>query len=251
MSEDDRQIEIDVGDELVAGTLVRPHARTPGVLFVHGWGGDRAQYLARAHEIAKLGCVALTIDLRGHGRARGHREQITREDNLADVLAAFDVLASTRGVDPEAIAIVGSSYGAYLAAIATSLRPVRWLGLRAPALYEEGDWHAPKHQLDRVALHAYRRRVHRPDANRALAACAKFEGDVLVVASEHDDVVPHATIESYVKACGRVRSLTYLVIDGADHGLSTDDARRAYTAILVGWVQNTMLGAPRARSAKP
>ena len=36
-----------------------------GVLFVHGWGGSQQQYLARAREIAALGCVCLTFDLAG------------------------------------------------------------------------------------------------------------------------------------------------------------------------------------------
>lgn len=247
MSGGDEEIAIQVGDH-IGGTLVRTHTRVPGVLFVHGWGGDRVQYLTRAREIAKLGCVSLTIDLRGHGTARGDREQITREDNLVDVLAAFDTLAATRGVDRDAMVIVGSSYGAYLAAIATTMRPVRWLGLRAPALYEDHDWHVPKHQLDKDVLRAYRRHVHAPDANRALAACAMFGGDVLVVESEHDDMVPHATVESYVQACWRVRSLTYRMVEGADHGLSTEASRRSYTAILVGWVREIVLG-QRAESS--
>lgn len=239
----DEEVRIEVDDGYIAGTLVRPHTQVPGVLFVHGWGGDRAQYLARARAASSLGCIALTIDLRGHGTAHGHRESITREDNLRDVLAAFDALAATRGVDRDAMAIVGSSYGAYLAAIATTERPVRWLGLRAPALYEDHDWRTPKHLLDKDALHAYRQRLHRPEANRALHACATFDGDVLVVESEHDDIIPHPTIESYLQACGRVRSLTYRLVEGADHGLSTEAARHAYTAILVAWLREMMFGA--------
>jgi dipeptidyl aminopeptidase/acylaminoacyl peptidase len=242
MSDGEREIEIDIGDEHVAGTLVRPRGHVPGVLFVHGWGGDREQYLARARAVAKLGCVSLTIDLRGHGRAAGDRETITREDNLADVLAAFDMLAAARGVDRDALAIVGSSYGAYLGAIATTLRPVRWLGLRAPALYDDRNWQTPKHELDKNALHSYRRHVHKPDANRALAACAAFEGDVLVVQSEHDDAVPHPTIESYVRACSRARSLTCRVLEGADHGMSTPEAQHAYTSVLVGWLREMVFG---------
>ena len=235
--------EIEVVEAHVHGTLVRPRARSVGVLFVHGWGGDRQQYLARAREVAKLGCVALTIDLRGHGTARGQRDQITRDENLADVLAGYDLLAHVEGVDREAIAIVGSSYGAYLAAIATTLRAVRWLGLRAPALYEDENWDTPKAALDLHALRAYRRRLHAPDANRALAACAAFGGDVLVVASEHDDVVPEPTTRSYMHACRRARSLTYRVVEGADHGLSTPEAQGGYTAIVVRWIREMVLGA--------
>jgi uncharacterized protein len=242
MSADKRDDEIEIGSDHVTGTLVGPRGRGVGVLFVHGWGGDREQYLVRAREVAKLGCVALTIDLRGHGKARGVREHVTREENLADVLAGYDVLAGTKGVDADAIAIAGSSYGAYLGAIATTLRRVRWLGLRAPALYEDGNWDVPKHELDLHALRAYRRQLHGPDANRALAACARFTGDVLVVASEHDDVVPEPTTRSYVHACRHVRSLTYRLVEGADHGLSTPEAQHAYTAIVVAWMREVVLG---------
>jgi len=240
------EVQLDIavgGGSSIAGTLVRPCREVPGVLFVHGWGGDREQYITRAREVTKLGCVSLTIDLRGHGAAAGDRDNVTREQNLQDVLAAYDVLAKSGDVDREAIAIVGSSYGAYLATIATTQRPVRWLGLRVPALYKDDDWDTPKQKLDKEALRAYRTQVHGADANRALAACAGFEGDVLIVESEHDHAVPHATIESYMKACQRARSLTYRIVDGADHGLSTPEAQRAYTALLASWLREMVFGA--------
>ena len=66
-------------------------------------------------------------------------ERVSREDNLHDVLAAYDLLRGQPAVDDQAIAVVGSSYGGYLAAILTSRRRVRWLGLRAPALYWDED----------------------------------------------------------------------------------------------------------------
>jgi dipeptidyl aminopeptidase/acylaminoacyl peptidase len=48
--------------------------------------------------------------------------------NLRDLLTAYDFLARQSGVDAAAIGVVGISYGAYLAAIMTSLRSVRWAG---------------------------------------------------------------------------------------------------------------------------
>ena len=133
----DDEVEIDVGDHMIAGTLVRPATMVPGVLFVHGWGGRQQQYLARAREIAALGAICLTLDLRGHGRTRHQQDTVTREENLRDVVAGYDTLVAQRGVDPSAIAVIGSSYGGYLAAILSSLRPVRWLALRVPALYKD------------------------------------------------------------------------------------------------------------------
>ncbi len=62
----DQAIEVAIGDGHVAGTLIMPGTRIPGVLFVHGWGGSQQQYLARAREVSALGCACLTFDLRGH-----------------------------------------------------------------------------------------------------------------------------------------------------------------------------------------
>jgi pimeloyl-ACP methyl ester carboxylesterase len=110
--------------------------------------------------------------------------------------------------------VVGSSYGGYLAAILSSSRPVRWLGLRMPALYQDEDWPLPKQQLKKYGLADYRRGRATPDQNRALAACAAFRGDVLVVESEHDDIIPHPVIENYLAALKGAHSLTYRVIEG-------------------------------------
>jgi uncharacterized protein len=248
MTTRDERIDIAVDSAQLAGTLIAPATQIPGVLFVHGWGGSQEQYLARAREIAALGCVCLTFDLRGHALTEGQQETVTRETNLRDVQAAYDFLARQPGVDPDAIAVVGSSYGGYMAAILTSLRKVRWLALRVPALYMDADWNRPKHELHKgEALQVYRRTVVSPEDNRVLRACAEFKGDVLIVESECDHVVPHTVITSYVEACAQARSLTYRVLEGADHGLSEDASQRAYTLMLVNWMSEMVFG---ARSGK-
>ena len=243
-------IHIDIDDGTIDGTIVTPDMRMPGVLFVHGWGGSQEQYLARAREVAALGCVCLTFDLRGHAGTRPQHETVTRENNLHDVLAAYDVLASHRAVDPSSIAIVGSSYGGYLGAILTTLRPVRWLALRVPALYMDNGWGVPKRRLHKEQdLASYRRSLVRPEDNRALRACAEFKGDVLLVESECDATIPHEVICSYRDACVKARSLTYRMIDGADHGLSEEHWQRAYTALLVSWMTEMVLGARQGSKA--
>src|SRR5829696_5869102 len=218
----DKAITITVQDHQIAGTLVRPATAIPGVLFVHGWGGSQEQYIARAREIATLGCLCITIDLRGHGKTEEQQDTVTREENLRDVIAGYDALVSEPGVDRSAIAIVGSSYGGYLASILTSLRPVRWLALRVPALYKDEDWALPKQELRKYGLETFREGPVLPQENRALAACAAFEGDVLIVESEHDDIIPHPVIANYMAAFQKSHSVTYRVIQGADHGLSEE-----------------------------
>jgi pimeloyl-ACP methyl ester carboxylesterase len=244
MSTNDRRIAITVDDgSQIAGTMVTPAVTVPGVLFVHGWGGSQEQYLARAREIAALGCISLTFDLRGHAGDKDEQETVSRENNFNDVLAAYDLLANHINVDASAIAVVGSSYGGYLASILTSVRKVRWMALRVPALYMDSDWDMPKRQLHRDQdLDKLRNRLVPAAENRALRACTKFAGDVLVVESERDVIVPHAAITSYLEACSHAQSLTYRVIKDADHGLSTESSQRAYTALLMNWLTEMVFG---------
>jgi uncharacterized protein len=246
MSHREDKEEILVDEEVIDGTLLTPAllpAAAPAVLFVHGWGASQEQYHSRARTVAELGCICLVFDLRGHVRSERRREVISREDNLHDCLAAYDRLIAADGVNRSAVAVVGSSYGGYLAAILTSSRPVRWLGLRAPALYEDDGWTLPKrwlhHDTDLVAFRG--RPVPAPE-NAALRAALAFRGDVLLVESERDSIVPHTVIQSYLTACVNARSLTYRVLDGADHALSQEPWRSAYTTLLVNWLNEMTAG---------
>lgn len=241
------QLSIPVDGEAIAGTLLMHAAKVPGVLFVHGWGGNQEQDLARAHEMVGLGCICLTFDLRGHKLMEFQRETVTRPQNLHDVVAAYDTLAGIHGVDPNSIAVVGSSYGGYLAALLTIERPVRWLALRAPALYKDVNWELPKRQLHvDPEFAAFRRGVVSAQDNRALAACSAFPGDVLIVESEHDEIIPSAVIKNYKGACVRTRSLTVRVITGGDHSLSEATMQSAYTKILIDWMTEMISGARKS-----
>ena len=252
MTTSDQIVKVAIGDGYIAGTLITPGTHIPGVLFVHGWGGSQQQYLARAREVAALGCVCLTFDLRGHAETKTQYEAVSREQNLADLVAAYDLIVSNPNVDSSAIGVVGSSYGGYLAAILTSMRPVKWLALRAPALYLDAGWELPKLQLHRDNdLVAYRKKVIPAAENRALRACTEFSGDVLVIESEHDNYIPHTVITSYVDACTRAHSLTYRIIQGADHALSEEGMQRSYTSLLVNWMTEMVQGARVADKGAP
>ncbi len=238
-----KPVLIPVGDHNILGTLVAPDNVVPGVMLVHGWDGCQQQYLARAHEIAALGCVCLTFDLQGHAKDIGRRASVTRQDNLCDLLAAYELLVGHPAVDGASVVVAGSSYGAYLGTLLSAQRPVRWLSLRAPALYMDDEWAVPKQNLNRSALSTYRSSVVTAQHNRALAASAQFRGDVLIVESEFDAMVPHTVIENYRAAFADAHSMTYRVIKGADHALSEEACSRAYTNILVNWVAEMVRGA--------
>jgi uncharacterized protein len=250
MNVHDKTIEIAVEDQRIEGTLITSTVRNgaaPGVLFVHGWGGNQDYYLDEARALAALGCVCLTFNLRGHAQTEAQHETVTREDNMRDVMAAYDVLAGQEGVNKSFIALVGSSYGAYLGALLIYMRQVRLLAMQAPALYNDNDWQSPKRKLHvNPDFAAYRRRTLKAEDNRALGACAQFLGDALVVESEHDEIIPHPAVANYIAALANAHSLTYRVIEGADHALSKEPWERAYTELLVNWLSEMIKERPCA-----
>ncbi len=238
-------------DDALEATMLSPRPELPGVLFVHGWGGSQQQDLSRAREIAALGCVCLTFDLRGHRANAIRKDTVTRAQNLQDLCATYDWLANRPQVDAGAMALVGVSYGGYLAALLTEMRPVRWLALRSPAIYLDGGWDTPKARLhDDPELFRYRRRPIAAEENRALSACTRFPGDALLVQAEHDEIVPAQVVENYARAFGKARSMTRRLVRGADHGFSEKPAQREYTDVLVAWMTEMVIGARSAVAAE-
>ena len=84
--------------------------------------------------------------------------------------------------------------------------------------------------------------------NRALSACHRFGGDVLLVEAEHDEIVPHRVVENYAAAFSTAASLTRRRIADADHAFSGKPEQKAYTDVLVGWLTE-MVRTAREREA--
>jgi pimeloyl-ACP methyl ester carboxylesterase len=238
-----KTLEIAVDGDRLGATMLTPATRMPGLLFVHGWGGSQRQSMRRERKAVGLSCVCLTFDLRGHELHARMRETVTRAQNLTDVLAAYDLLAGLPEVDPDAIGVIGYSYGSYLSALLTAQRPVQWLALRSPAIYPDEPWDAPKIALNRdPRLPAYRNAALAPADNRALRAFAAFRGDALVVQAEHDAVVPPQTHRNYEAALAGAHSLTTQVLADADHALSTPSQQAAWSRVLMKWLGGLVRG---------
>lgn len=230
-------ITLEVEGQKVVGSLLKPELPVPGFLFIHGWGGDQEEDLGHAEELARLGCVCFTFDLRGHAESDADKERVTRQDGLNDVLAAYDYLAAQPLIDTAAIGVVGTSYGGYLAMLLTAHRPVRWLAMRVPALYPDEHWDTPKSKLDKAAVRSYREQPHAAGDDRALAACEDFRGDVLIVESEKDEQIPRQAMISMQGAFGQANSLSHRIIPGATHAMRDARHQRIYATLLTGWIE--------------
>jgi pimeloyl-ACP methyl ester carboxylesterase len=197
---------------VLSGHIVVPTptpARAPGLLFVHGFKSSQAGYHSRAHAVAAaIDAVCFTFDLGGHGASGGVLRDLTPRDHLADALAAFDHLRTRDEVDADRVGVCGASYGAYLAALLISERPVKRLLLRAPALYADDD-------VD-VTFARQREGGEERSSTAVFAALHSFPGEILVVESEKDCVIPVRVIERYAASNPRA---SRVVIHGARHAL--------------------------------
>ncbi len=119
------------GDRVSGIALVPPgDAAAPGVIFMHGAGGSRVDFLGDASELAKAGAIALTID---SPFSRSPSEQIRAGAappatihelmvrNVKDLVRGLDVLVRHYGADPDRLAVVGYSMGVQQAVIAAAL----------------------------------------------------------------------------------------------------------------------------------
>jgi dienelactone hydrolase len=111
------------GTEEAEGYLSMPRKITgnmSAVLIIHDWMGPSEFTQKKADEIAELGYVAFAADIYGKesrpknikeaaalaGKYKNDRDELRRR-----VRAAYDVLRSTKGVDPKKIVVMGYCFG--------------------------------------------------------------------------------------------------------------------------------------------
>jgi dienelactone hydrolase len=106
------EVSFDSSGERCAAWLYRPEQATACVVLAHGWTGVREQRLdAYAERFAAAGLAALVFDYRHFGASGGEpRSLLDIARQLADWRAAIGYARRLEGIDPERIALWGSSF---------------------------------------------------------------------------------------------------------------------------------------------
>jgi uncharacterized protein len=178
--------------------------RGPAVLVCNGNAGNRALRAPLAAALARAGLSVLLFDYRGFGGNAGRPS----EDGLAaDARAAQAWLAGRPEIDPSRIAYFGESLGAAVALRLAVERPPAALVLRSPftSLTDVGRLHYPWLPVRLLLADRY------PSADRV----AGLTVPVLVVAGEHDRIVPAALSRRLYDAAPEPKR--FLLVPGADH----------------------------------
>jgi esterase/lipase len=219
----------------------------PAALLIHGWtsGQDRMFDMAEALSM-RSGITCLTIDLGGHGKSEGKIGELSRKDFLDDVLAAYDFLVAQPNVDMSKIGALGSSFGAWLAAMLTAERKVNWVVMRVPADYPDDDFETPKQVVnEEKGSPAYEWRTHSRswDATAALRAIHNFRGKVLLVESENDELIPSQLVQNFANAVVEKRDLRHEIMKGASHSITrTPEHKAKFVEIVLDWEKQKSSG---------
>lgn len=214
-----------------------------GLLVLPGWDDDgQQQFTALQAALKPAGWICRRADLPDSTWPAERRKAMSREDALRQALEDYYALSSELNGGP--VVVLGFSFGAYIGAYVAGARPVRGLVLRSPALYPDDDWSTPKEDLDKRDLAEYGQQVHPPSENGALGCCARFDGDVLLVDSEKDQIIPPSVIASYKEAFQKTKSVTRYTLKGADHQLTEPRWQTAYRAVVLGWLKDVRIFTP-------
>jgi cephalosporin-C deacetylase-like acetyl esterase len=96
----------------LAGWFIPPDPRGDGatLIFLHGLGGNRGEFLDEAAMLTEHGYGALLLDMRNHGQSQGTVTTLGYAE-VEDVRGAVAYLLARPEVNPQRIGLVGSSMG--------------------------------------------------------------------------------------------------------------------------------------------
>lgn len=214
----------------------RGGARGPGVVLIHGWESGRDRTLPMAQFLHAAGFHVLTVDVRGHGANVAEHLPVSAGEFGIDAMAAFAALMARPEVTKGAIA--GHSLGGVGAILAAAADPRVAALVSTSAPSEPYRLTRQTFRLARLPIPdpvAYplawlttriylRPRGHRVAAISASAAIARYEGPVLLVHGDTDDVVPLAHLRRLERLARESREgvqdaapIETLVIEGGRH----------------------------------
>jgi esterase/lipase len=236
------QIKIGGGERLLDATLTgRKLPSKVVVLMFHGMTSTKNSYTEIASVLANAGVPSLAVSLGGHGDSQGDFNTLTVNDAVADGCQAYDYL---KGVVPRdsRICILGSNVGAAVAVLVANQRPVDGLVLRAPGTYTGTMMQTTFAKLmareDELFNSMSAQVIAQTPAVASVSGC---RGDLLVVASENDQIIPQSVPEAYFEHAIRARSRQKYVLLGAGHNISVGGYKRKFAQKVLQWVTDAII----------
>ena len=206
-----QRVSIAVPGGELDGTLHLPRTRAVGgVAVLHGFGGhpDQPHIIAACEALAAAGVAALRFAYRDHEPPR-----MTLASGLADASGAIRLLKAHPDI-PEALGVVGFSFGGAVAALVAG----RDSRIRA------------------AVLAAAPARFGEDDKLKPIAEVTRTRARVLLIWGSRDTVVPPAQAERYAAVLSQAR-VTHrtAIIEGGDHDFAPAGPRQMMAERVAEW----------------
>ncbi len=198
------------------GTLHLPQTRAVGgVAVLHGFGGhpDQAHIVATCEALAAAGVAALRFAYRDHEPPR-----MTLASGLADASGAIRLLKAHPDI-PEAIGVVGFSFGGAVAALVGG----RDSRIRA------------------VVLAAAPARFGEDDKFKPIAEITRTRARVLLIWGSRDTEVPPTNAERYASVLSQARVTHRMAsVEGGDHDFAPAGPCEKMSQMVAEWCAESL-----------
>lgn len=237
---------------------MRRGRRSPGVVFFHGFTGDRMEshwiFIKCARALARAGIASLRFDFGGSGESEGEFRDVTLRSEINDAVDAVAYFRRQKGSHPARVGLCGLSLGGCIAAcIAHRVKAkaaVLWSAVAHPAVLREIAATLARPLPGTPELWEY---DAREVSQRFLDDAAKFDaaqllgrfaGPTLIIHPERDAHVPLSHAEDLFQA-SRAGAKQQVVIAGADHTFTSLAWEREVIDRTVAWFREHLTNGPK------
>jgi alpha/beta superfamily hydrolase len=237
--------------KLLRGMIHQPagvRSRVPGVVFFHGFTGDRMEshwiFIKCARALAQDGFSSLRFDFYGSGESEGEFHQATLQSEIADARAAVRFMQQQKGIDPARLGLCGLSLGGCVAAcVAPAVKAkalVLWSAVAHPAILQQLSKKLGKPSPNPPGDFEYdARRISArflQDAAKVdpLGAVRRFTRPTRIIHPGKDKTVPRFHAVDFLQASG-ASIKQKVIVPGADHTFTSIAWESAVIGQTVEW----------------
>lgn len=214
-----RELRIPFEDHVLVGDLASEPCST---IVLHGAGTSHRKRFQRLRSgLHAEGLPTCSFDFIGHGETGG---ELGRSSLKERTLQASRVIETCL---KEPLTLIGASMSGYTGVKLTRLHEVENLVLVVPAMYTPEAYEVPFNGGFSEIIRSHRS-WERSDAWEILRG---FRGKLLVVAAEHDMVIPREVVQRTFESATQAQFRDLYIVPGASHG-GLFASRTEFTKVL-------------------